>query len=94
MKTCGEEDAISDINGSVGEGSNEELVPAWVGGSKGQEPDIRPWNSKHIQGREVMKSMNLAPLVCKYALGLLKVRRSNRDRISRGKRDPRSLTCP
>lgn len=75
MKTCGEEDAISDINGSVGEGSNEELVPACVGGGKGQEPELRPWDSKHIRGREeVRKSMNLAPLVCKYALGSLKVR--------------------
>lgn len=70
MKTCGKEDAISDINGSVGEGSNEELVPAWVGGSKGQEPGIRPWESKHIRGREeVVRSMNLAPLVSKYPLG-------------------------
>lgn len=31
MKTCGKEDAISNINGSVGEGGNEELIPAWVG---------------------------------------------------------------
>lgn len=71
MKTCGEEDTISDINGSVGEGSNEELIPAWVGGSKGREPEIRPWDSKHIRRREkeLVRSMNLAPLVCKYALG-------------------------
>lgn len=35
MKTCGKEDAISDINGSMGERGNEELVPAWVGGQQG-----------------------------------------------------------
>ena len=29
VKTCGEEDAVSDIDGSVREGGNEELVPAW-----------------------------------------------------------------
>lgn len=62
VKTCGKEDAISDINGSMGEGSNEEFVPAWVGGSKGQEPESRPWDSKHTRGREeeVARSMSLA----------------------------------
>lgn len=34
MKTCGEEDAISHINGSVGERGNEKLVPAWVGAAR------------------------------------------------------------
>lgn len=63
MKTCGEEDAISDINGSMGEGGNEELIPAWAGSNKGQEPEIRPWGSKHTRGREekVARSMSLAP---------------------------------
>lgn len=51
MKTCGEEDAISDINGSVGEGSNEELIPAWVGAAR-----VRSQRSDHgiqsISGEE------------------------------------------
>lgn len=43
MKTCGEEDAISNINGSMGERGNEEFIPAWAGSNKAQEPEIRPW---------------------------------------------------
>lgn len=32
VETCGEEDAISDIDGSVREGGDEQLVPPWGGG--------------------------------------------------------------
>lgn len=48
MKARGEEDAIPDINGSVGKGGNEQLIPAWAGGSKGQEPEIRVWDPQPI----------------------------------------------
>lgn len=51
MKTCGKEDAISDINGSVGEGGNKELVPAWVGDSKSQKPEIR-YGSQSTLGKK------------------------------------------
>lgn len=98
METCGQEDAVSDINGPVGEGGNEELIPAWGGrGSKGQEPELRPWDSKHIKEREeeVARSASLAPLnVQGKATGSLKVRRPKRGQVSRDQRDSRSLTCP
>lgn len=32
VETCSEEDAISDIDGSVREGGDQQLVPAWGGG--------------------------------------------------------------
>lgn len=97
MKTCGEEDAIPDVNGPVREGGNEELVPAWVGGSEGQEPGIRPRDSKHIRGREeeVARSMRSAPRIGKVRpLESLKVGRSERGQRTRGPRGPRPLTCP
>lgn len=52
MKTRGQEDAISDINGPMGEGRNEELVPAWgPEGTEGQQPDTRPREPKYKENR-------------------------------------------
>lgn len=35
VETCGEEDAVSDVNGSVREGGDEQLIPAWGGRGAG-----------------------------------------------------------
>lgn len=61
VKTCGEEDAVSDVNGPVGERSNEELVPAWVGvakvGDRGQAVGLQVQSRTQRVGR----SANWAP---------------------------------
>lgn len=64
VETCSEEDAISDIDGSVREGGDQQLVPAWGGGAhKGQGPGTRPQGGEHIEGRgeEGVRSTRLAP---------------------------------
>lgn len=57
VKTCGEEDAISDINGSVGKGGNEEFIPAWVGrqgsGARDQAMGFKAHQGKRRRGGEV-----------------------------------------
>lgn len=42
VETCGEEDAVSDIDGSVREGGDEQLVPTWGGGG---------WGATRVRGQ-------------------------------------------
>lgn len=61
VKTRGQKDAISDINGPMGEGGNEKLIPAYgPEGTKGQQADTRSWDPKHKENRgQVSKSSSL-----------------------------------
>lgn len=63
MKTCGQEDAISDIDRPVGERSNEEFIPAWVRvakvGVQKSGHDIQGTNEKE-KGKEVRKLGSLS----------------------------------
>ena len=66
VETCGEEDAVSDIDGPVREGGDEQLIPAWGAGGgdhKSQGPGMKPRDGEHIEGRgeEWVRSTRLAP---------------------------------
>lgn len=50
VKTSGQEDAVPDIDRSMGEGGNEELVPAWAGGQQGSGARDQAMGFKGRQG--------------------------------------------
>lgn len=83
MKTRGQEDAISDINGPVGEGRNEELIPAWgPEGTKGQQP--HPGRAREPAGLPELQENPTVAAEGQEAKEGSKVKRS----------ETRPLTCP